>query len=333
MNLPPWLSALLWPASLLYGGAVRLRAWLYRVGIFPQRRLNGMVISVGNLTVGGTGKTPMVMWIADRLLDEGRKVAILTRGYAGTPESSDEARLYLRRYGQLVRLGVGPSRHSIGQALAADGMECFVLDDGFQHLQLRRDVDIVLVDSTDPIERARLLPAGRLREPLSALQRAHIAIITRGEGSAPLESWVRRSVPHTFHARPALLDVIERMPGGQQRFAEGWRARKVFAFCGIGNPAAFQKDLATWGFLVAGRRVFRDHHRYTPQDLQEVERRAQEQGADSLVCTEKDAQNMGDLSSTSLPLFIPRISLQVTDPEALWAVIRATAQRSREAQS
>jgi len=177
-----FIESVLWPLTLPYGAGVHLRARAYRKGILRQRRLGGMVISVGNLTTGGTGKTPMVIWIAQRLLVEGKSTGILTRGYRGEGNASaltsDEVRLMQARLGDRVAFGVGADRFAGGSELAKRGVESFVLDDGFQHLQLARDADIVLIDAMNPFGGGHLLPAGRLREPPSALSRADIVVIT-----------------------------------------------------------------------------------------------------------------------------------------------------------
>ena len=174
-------DALLWPFTIAYGMVVRTRSLAYRRGLLRQRRIDGVVISVGNLTVGGTGKTPMVLWTAQRLLAEKKSVGILTRGYRGKPDpggakpvsgvssetTSDEVRLLKARLGESVAFGVGANRFARGRELAKRGIQWFVLDDGFQHRQLARDVDIVLIDATNPFGGGHLLPAGRLREPRS----------------------------------------------------------------------------------------------------------------------------------------------------------------------
>ena len=182
-------QSLLWPLTLPYGAVSRLRARAYKKGLLRQQRLHGVVISVGNLTTGGTGKTPMVLWLAERLLAEGKKAGILTRGYRGetslTGSTSDEVQLLQRRLGDRVAFGIGADRFARGSELATRGIDWFILDDGFQHLQLARDVDIVLIDATNPFGGGHLLPAGRLREPKAAISRADIVVITRS-GHAPL---------------------------------------------------------------------------------------------------------------------------------------------------
>src|ERR1700674_2102922 len=171
--MPSALARLvLWPAEVAYSGGVRLRERLYRRGILRSRRLEGTVISVGNLTMGGTGKTPMVLWLAERLAAEGHRPAILTRGYRGKapgdgqgPPMADEVSLLQRRLGDRAQFGVGKNRYMTGRRLEQKGSRWFILDDGFQHLALGRNADIVLLDASDPFGGGQLLPEGRLREP------------------------------------------------------------------------------------------------------------------------------------------------------------------------
>ena len=180
MNLPPWLRRLLWPLSLLYGDLTRLRAWLYENGYLKQNRLSRPVISVGNLTVGGTGKTPMVIWLAEKFLAEGKRVAVLSRGYKGSSGTSDEIELMRFRLEEKVKFGVSADRFEQGKRLESE-VDLFLLDDGFQHLQLARDVNILLLDASQPLKGQLLLPAGPLREPVSAMARADILVFTRVE--------------------------------------------------------------------------------------------------------------------------------------------------------
>lgn len=180
MTLPPSVRLLLWPLSVLYGAFTEFRAWLYARGIFKQKRLRRPIISVGNLTVGGTGKTPMVIWLAERFLAEGKRVGILSRGYKGSAGTSDEIELMKTRLRQRAKFGVGPDRYAQGKRLE-DSVDVFLLDDGFQHLQLTRDANILLIDSSQPLAKQTMLPTGRLREPLSAVIRADLLVFTRAE--------------------------------------------------------------------------------------------------------------------------------------------------------
>jgi tetraacyldisaccharide 4'-kinase len=342
-------QSLLWPFTLPYGAAAHLRARAYRKGILKSQHLDGTVISVGNLTTGGTGKTPMVLWIAERLLAEGKKVGILTRGYRGekiAPSSknnhqsaatnasittSDEVRLLQSRLGNRVQFGVGANRHEQGRELAKLGVNWFLLDDGFQHLQLARDVDIVLIDATNPFSGGRLLPAGHLREPRSALARADIIVITRSTHAPAIESAIHRdSSAPIFYARPE-LDAIHSFTEGHIAGAVAPEAlAKLFAFCGIGNPAAFLDDLRAWGLDIVGHKFFPDHHRYTDHDDHEILQLASEAGASGLICTEKDVYNLHAIYCGKLPTFYCSISMQIDNADDFWRTILSTAESRRK---
>jgi tetraacyldisaccharide 4'-kinase len=332
----PIARTLLRPLGLVYGRLMRLRAALYEAGLLRTRRLQGTVISVGNLTVGGTGKTPMVLWIAERLAAEGHRPAILTRGYRGiekrdtrVPATADEVALLRQRLNGRAQFGIGKDRYKNGLALAKDGAEWFILDDGFQHLRLERDADIVLLDATDPFG-GGILPSGRSREPRPALARADIVVITRTSHAPGLEAMVRRftNAP-LFYAQPR-LEMVLRVPSMTEALPESdQRQYKFFAFCGIGNPRAFFEDLSNWGFAVAGRRSFADHHRYSGAEIQDLEKAAAGVAANALICTEKDVFNLPPSIVTALPIYACRIRLALNNEDAFWTAIRAVIGRSQ----
>lgn len=331
MNLT---QTLLWPLTLPYGAVTHLRARAYRTGLLHQRRIEGVVISVGNLTTGGTGKTPMVLWLADRLLAEEKSVGILTRGYRGeataSGTSSDEVRLLQVRLGPRVQFGVGADRFASGSELAQRGVEWFLLDDGFQHLQLARDVDIVLIDATNPFGGGHLLPAGRLRESRSALERADIIVITRSDHAPAIEAAIRHdSEAPIFYATPHLESVRRcsgDYPGDESKEAH---THKLFAFSGIGNPAVFPIDLREWGLNPVGHKIFPDHHRYTQQDLKNIAAEAAAAGADALICTEKDVFNLGGVSLEGVELYYCRIFLHIALEEEFWREVVSIAKSRR----
>jgi len=283
----------------------------------------------------------MVLWLAERLLAEGKNVGILTRGYRGekiapasksnsaaaaTTTTSDEVRLLQSRLGTRVQFGIGANRYEQGRELSKRGVNWFVLDDGFQHLQLARDVDIVLIDATNPFCGGRLLPAGHLREPRSALARADIIVITRSTRAPAIESAIRRdSTAPIFYAQPK-LDAIRSFTDRQIASAVAPEALpKLFAFCGIGNPAAFLDDLRTWGLDIVGHKFFPDHHRYADRDDQEILQQASEAGASALICTEKDLFNMPANSDRKLQMFYCSISMQIDNADDFWRTMLFTA--------
>ncbi len=293
MIVPPLLRTLLWPLSVLYGLIVRVRVWLYAHGWLRQKRLKGTVISVGNLTVGGTGKTPMVILLAEKFLAEGKRVAILSRGYRGTNGTSDEIELMKFRLQGHVCFGVGKDRFAEGRRLESQQpIDVFLLDDGFQHLQLARDLDV------------------------TAMSRANLIIFTRAEtGSGAIDAIGKLTQYPVFAASTRLVGF--RRFGGEVTpvSANEIGAGSFFAFCGLGNPDAFFRDLGNWGLAICGQAVFADHHHYTQRDILAVKQAAKRAGANAIVTTEKDAQNLAGLEFGETPLYIAVINLVVT-PEA-----------------
>ena len=327
MTLSRPLRILLWPASKLYGVGVSIRTRLYTSGLLKQKRLKATVISVGNLSVGGTGKTPLVIWLAEKLLEQGQRVAILTRGYRGTAGSSDEVEVMRLRLQNRVVFGVGKNRFAEGQRIEShQAIDIFLLDDGFQHLQLARDLDIALIDASRPMTQ-QLLPAGPMREPLSALTRAGIIIFTRTENTAGAKEAIQRlsNLPiFTASTRPLgfrrigsedPLQTVGELGNGP-----------FFVFCGVGNPEAFVRDLQRWGITPAGHMFFADHHRYTLEDVQAIEQAARRVGANRLLTTEKDSCNLSGLTFPSLPVYVSVIDLEMSSETEFLAAINGALQ-------
>jgi tetraacyldisaccharide 4'-kinase len=329
MKLPLLARILLWPFSVLYGGYVRIRVWLYQNGWLKQKRLRGKVISVGNLTVGGTGKTPMVLWLAEKFLAEGKRVAILSRGYRGSGGTSDEIALMKHRLRERVTFGVSKDRFAEGHRIEQkEPIDVFLLDDGFQHLPLARDLDIVMLDGSHKLKDQWLLPSGILREPISACSRADILVVTRKSEPPEMEA----SDAHEysiFYAQTRLLG-FRRFgdPPVTEPFSQIGHG-PFFAFCGIGNPQAFFDDLSRWEVPVAGESVFRDHHLYTTADLRRLENAAQRAGAIGFVTTEKDAENISSGKNTTIPIFVAVIDFLVTAESEFIATLENKLQSPR----
>ncbi len=309
-----YLRPVLYLPSLLFELAVRTRNLSYASGLLSAARLPCPVISVGNLTLGGSGKTPLVMFIARSLIALGYIPAVLSRGYGRKSLSSsrivpparvisppdtelgDEPAL-IRRSLPETWLGVASNRHAVGRRIAALCPEVvFILDDGFQHRQLYRDLDIVVVDGSQPLLRNRLFPLGSLREPLSSLRRAQTIILTGPDADEETDSTA--SVLQGMIPDAVLLRCIQRI-GGLVPMAT-WKSpacqqtspvssRRVFLVAALGNPGRFQGDVADLGIDVAGCRFFRDHHRLTPRDWRKCIESARYAGAEAIVVTEKDA--------------------------------------------
>ena len=320
MKLPLPIRIALYPLSKVYGHFVALRKSLYGKGWLKQRRLKAAVISVGNLTAGGTGKTPMVLWLAEKLLSEGKRVAILSRGYRGSQGSSDEVQLLKHRLGERVMFGVGADRFASGNRLEAQHqIDVFLLDDGFQHLQLARDLDILMLDGSRKLKDEWLLPAGLLREPIAACRRADILVVSRKFERPPIEASDADRF-RIFYAQTRLLGFRRLGSGTAPLPLSEIGTGPFFAFCGIGNPGAFFADLDRWHVPVSQRRAFADHHKYSHSEVKEMEREAAKFGAQGFITTEKDAQNMRGVSF-QLPVWVAVIDLVFTAESELLAAI------------
>ncbi len=321
-----------WPLRVLafpYGLVVGARAALYEQGWLSQRRLPCRVVSVGNLTVGGTGKTPVVIAIVEWLQARGRRVAVLSRGYRrvsrspqllvsdgktilATPaEGGDEPCLIARRCPGAV-VAVGADRYRLGRwVLDRFPVDCAVLDDGFQHRALHRDVDLLLMDASDPTGIQSLLPAGRLREPLSAAARASLLVLTRaddpgaGEVLAKVQDAVGRSLPSvSVHFKP---EAIVHVRTGAMQDLQSLAGRSAVMFSGIANPASFRTILVREGVRILDELMFSDHHDYRPADVQAVRELASRSGVDLIVTTEKDAVKVASLVRPDEPFWAVRL--------------------------
>jgi tetraacyldisaccharide 4'-kinase len=312
----------LWGASLFFGLGAAVRGVLYSLGLARVHRLPVPVVSIGNITVGGTGKTPFVELVCRKLTAMGRRPAILTRGYKAGPHGSDEAALLAERLPG-VPVVVDPDRVAGGRrAVAEHSADVLVLDDGFQHRRLHRDLDIVLTDWAAPLGNGRMLPAGHLREPASALRRASLIVRTRcpvGDELRHPGSPFPPGVP-LLRCRHTVTDVL-RFPGpGDEPVTlepTAVRARDALAFCGLADPSGFTRSLREWGCRVVGERAFPDHHAFTAADVDALSA-ARPAGAD-LVTTEKDLQRLLWLPAEQrrklYPLAVVRIRMEILSGE------------------
>jgi len=340
----------LMPLAGLYCAGTRLRQQAFHRGWLKSRRLSRSVISVGNLTVGGSGKTPLVAEIARILLRHGYKPAILTRGYGRErgpdlialepqPERSPDSRItgdepaLLARALPQVPIVICANRYRAGQ-LAEErfGVDVHILDDGFQHFAIERDVDLVAIDVTQDLSRGALLPAGRLREPVSALARANIVVLTRVEiqGPGSLEQQVRRINPNApiFRCTTRLRSLVEL---GSQRITEpgNYRGKHVFAFCAIGNPPAFFSYLRRWEFNPISEIAFRDHHVYSAEDIERLNKLASEEEAVAFLTTEKDLMNLPPQLAFDLPVLACAIQTEISEAERFEQVLLAGLARKQ----
>jgi tetraacyldisaccharide 4'-kinase len=310
--------------SAIYGTVIGARNSLYDRGVLPAQRLDGPVISVGNISAGGSGKTPFVMLLGELLQVRGIKFDVLSRGYgrksrgvllvdpAGLPGQYGDEPLLLARKLQ-VPVIVGEDRYQAGSFAESEyGAQLHLLDDGFQHRALHRDFDIVLITPQDATD--RLLPAGRLREPLTALHRADAVVLTSGASAAsfPLERklvWrVRRGIAtQNIPPRPVV-------------------------FCGIARPQNFVLQLRASNIEPAAEAFYRDHHAYSEKDIRELLALRQKCDAGGFVTSEKDAVNLGPYLSALEPLAVVPVRMELADAaNALDTMLRAIAERKRKA--
>ncbi|QDT53676.1 Tetraacyldisaccharide 4'-kinase [Caulifigura coniformis] len=322
-----------WPAAAargalallepVYAAGAALKNLSFDVGIKRPQDVGVPVVSVGNLTTGGTGKTPVVAAVVQKLLQRGMKPAIASRGYRSVDAAGNDEKRVL----DLLCPGVphiqNRDRIAAARELVAHGAEIIVLDDGFQHRRLKRDLDIVLIDATNPWGYGRQLPRGLLRESRHALKRARLILVTRTDlvsssererlldeiardSSAPVVT--SRFVPHGLRDRSGLIHSSDDLKG-----------RQVVAFCGIGNPTGFRATLERAGLLLHSHAVtaFADHHHYTRDDLEALIAEAQASDAAAAVCTLKDLVKLPPIDAP-IPILALEITLEIIDGSTAW---------------
>lgn len=337
------LRAALWRALLTaiekpYAWAVRRRNTRYDRGWASCFSAAAPVISVGNLTLGGVGKTPMVALLAQWCQSQGLRPVIISRGYRSRGGLNDEAIELDRRLPGIVHLQQADRVAAARDAVALHGADVLLLDDGFQHRRLRRDLDIVLLDGLDPFGRDRLFPRGTLREPVESLARAQVIVLTRADAVSPdARAHIHR---RAMAASPSALwlegvHAPQALVGAAGELSDPGEAsgRRAMVFCGIGNPDGFRHTVESLGCVVAGLKVFDDHHAYSAAEVRRLAEQGAEAGADWLLCTEKDLVKID-------PRWWPpgprpaavRISMELVGPLDAWHRRLAAAVQSRSAQ-
>jgi tetraacyldisaccharide 4'-kinase len=317
---PSTLRALLCIPSAMFGVGVALRNALFDARILPAEKAPCKVVSVGNLVAGGTGKTPMVEWLARWYRERAVPVAILSRGY-GAVESQggagDEALLLHENLPDVPHLQ-GPRRAPLARrACEEHRARVAVLDDGFQHRWLRRDLDLVLLDGTHPRGFYRLLPRGMMREPFASLRRAHCVLLTRSHlaGASHL-AWLREKVRAAAPDVP-VVEATHRPTGvfrrdtGEALEAARLDGMRVLLVSGIGNPEAFERTARDLGMEIVGALRFPDHHAYSRSEIAEVEKRADRIGARAIVTTHKDIVKIGSWFTGPVPVCHLGIAVEV----------------------
>jgi tetraacyldisaccharide 4'-kinase len=343
-------APLLLAEGLFAAGAVA-RGALYRFGALPSDRAPVPVISVGNLTVGGAGKTPVVLAIAERLQRAGRKVAVLSRGYGATrtdprvvsdgksvlldpAQGGDEPVLIARRLpGSLVLCG--PRRAPLARQAVELGAQVLLLDDGFQHRSLARDLDVVVVDASNPLGNGHLLPRGPQREPLSSLHRAGLVWFTKIDQHVPGDkelgriAALAREATHrpVIQSRYGLSEVLDgRLDKTHGR--ESIAGKRVFLLAGLARPETFRQTVDDANALIFGERIFPDHHRFSDAELEEAMRAADRQRCDLVLTTEKDAVRLPGRWAEDPRVRALRIAVEiVSGEETLEAALAQAAPR------
>ena len=341
---PAWsrvLTKSLGPLGSLYGAAMAHRRRRYESGKAGVSKNPVPVISIGNLTLGGTGKTPAVAWLVEKLTLGGRKPAVVSRGYGGRPKdvmvvgdgkgslmaappAADEAAMLARRYPDLLVL-TGADRSFVAKkAVEEFGTEVVFLDDGFQHLALHRDMDVVVLRGDCPFGNGRVVPAGVLREPVSALKRADAVLVT-GECADRTRREIQSLIPDipmsTGHLEPdALLDSRGEKIGSPDEL----KGARVVAVSGLGNPHGFEKMLETLGVEIIVHHEYPDHARYALADGVRLVSSLRKTGADFILTTEKDAVKLSSLLSKA-PLRVLRVVMKIDDEMNLAGLIEKKA--------
>ena len=282
-----------------YASIIIVRNFLYSTGWLKVHKVNATVISVGNITTGGTGKTPLVVWIANQIT-QNYTCAILTRGYKTTQNSKLKTQNYIDEPEILAKgcpqakVIVNPDRLAGAQeAIDKYHAKVLIMDDGFQHRRLGRNLDIVTIDATCPTGYGRMLPAGLLREPVSSLKRADAAVVTRSDqvnksDLESLEAKLKSINPEMLIVRTIHNPVCAQTTHGEKIDIEQLKGKKIFAFCGIGNPEAFFSTIRKTGAQLVGSKIFNDHYAYANNDIDDIYEEAMYLGARLVLSTQKD---------------------------------------------
>ena len=329
-----WLiRALMLPFSLIYRTGLAIFLGIYSMGLRKRYRLGVPVISVGNITFGGTGKTPAVQTICRMLIDQGKKVVILSRGHGGSlkgsmivsdgcniltdsSEAGDEPMLLASTLPG-VPVVVGKDRRDSGRLACREfDPDVILLDDGLQYWQLHRDLDIAVLDASKPFGSGFVMPMGDLRESVSGLRRAEVVLLTNTTGIdearyAKIVESVSKLTSHSNIYRSAHKPLCFKNADNGETIALDWiRGRKIVAFCGIGKPSAFIDMLESLGASVARSIVFPDHYRYTVEDITRITGEYKQCGVEAIVTTEKDIARL-DKSNTIPDLIALSIELEI----------------------
>jgi tetraacyldisaccharide 4'-kinase len=323
------VAVILLPFAFVYRLVMAVRRLLYLVGLYRSVRLPLKVISVGGITVGGSGKTPTVIHLIRHLQAIGKRPLVLTRGYGGESEAtavvkpgdnntasrtSDEVRLMSEKTGAMI--GVGADRvAAFHKASESTEYDVAILDDGFQHLRIIRDLDIVTIDATAPLGNGYMLPAGNLREPKASIRRADAIVFTRfsqrTDSKHELIELQRDFGDKIVVSADYAPSGISNVQTDEIIDSDFLRGEPHFAFSAIANPWSFFSMLASEGFAIGGERAFRDHHIFTQSDMDGLIGEARSAGCTALIATEKDEVKLKSLDCSRIPVYAFRIRLEI----------------------
>ncbi len=338
-----YLKVLTFPLSCLYGACIHLRWGLYSSNLIRSERLTRPVVSIGNLSMGGTGKTPTVIAIGGLLAEAGLAVSVLSRGYRGnhwggpflvsdgsrilaTAENAGDEPLVIAKNLPGAMVTVGKNRYAAGRMVETQhSVDVHLLDDGFQHLKLHRSFNLLLIDVTNPWA-GGLPPMGRRREPLKALRRSDAVLLTRcqkGREYGEILRIVGKYHPQVqvFHSQQRLAELVQ-YPDGEALPSAQMAGKRVLALSGIGNPAQFQETLVRQGALVSGRMDFPDHHRYVPGDYQKILNYCRDLSIDAIVTTEKDSERLDHSQLISFPLLVAKLKFAIEEQDEFMELLQ-----------
>ena len=330
------LRLLLGVAAGGYSLAVRLRNFLYSAGWLKAHRADAVVISIGNITVGGTGKTPLVVWLCKQIISDSRfkisncRCAILTRGYKAAKDSRrktqdtrgktqdyrDEPAILAESCPE-VNVIVNPDRVAgAAEAINKFGAKVLIMDDGFQHRRLVRDLDIITIDGTQPVGYGKMLPAGLLREPITSLKRAGAVVITRCDQVTETElSEIEKKLsainPNMIIARSIHSPAYVKSTDNKEISLDNLKDKKIFTFCGIGNPDSFLNTIKTLNCDLAGEKFYNDHHHYTKDCLADIYEQAECLKADLILTTQKDWTKINRLTLVKKDIPLGYIGIEI----------------------
>jgi tetraacyldisaccharide 4'-kinase len=351
-TISPAFASVIYFPGLIYEALIRLRGSLYSAAVLPQHSLPAPVISIGNITVGGSGKTPLVIYVAQVLLRLGGNPVLLSRGYGRRRSSAswilppgktvpsparmlgDEPAL-VRRHIPSLWMGISKNRLRVGNSIAKHEMRTvFLLDDGFQHRKLRRNLDIVIIDRSQPLRANRLLPRGTLREPISELRRCHLVMINglleKKETIDPLEEEIRKlnAQAMIFHCKQTIRSLIpySSWNEGQEHCRPNATIRSAYLVSALGNPERFHRDIQQLGIEVRGAKSFPDHYWLKQKDWLACVSEARSKTVDTIIITEKDAIKISQ--PPDFPLMVSIQSTEISDAPAFELVLKNCIERN-----